>query len=359
VSKEHMRMEIEQLSRHKHHSDRVLNALSSDTNTDEILGKLRQGHSLEAIAENMDDSSTTGPQPFYQQFDARQAIQNSLEAGRSMGFMPRTDFGANPALSLQPQLFGGLSLGISDRSTPDPLSTDPSLVGGESMHWTPEVEASPAGSSTRPPLIGTWHSNQSDNATQIDRGQDFILGSATDQATASNTRQNKVKRWTAVTDDSALVDHLLTLYFCWEYPTFASLSKEHFLMDYRQMDQRYCSPLLVNALLALGSRFSNNPEVRGETQDSLTAGDKFFAEAKRLFAEQRGQYLTTVQALGLMSIREASCGRSSESWFYSGQSIRMAVEMGLHRTLPGNDEGTHMDNSVRLATFWGAFALDQ
>ncbi len=37
------------------------------------------------------------------------------------------------------------------------------------------------------------------------------------------------------------------------------------------------------------------------------------------------------QALGIMSIREASCGRDSESWYYAGQSIRLAIEMGLHR----------------------------
>lgn len=31
-----------------------------------------------------------------------------------------------------------------------------------------------------------------------------------------------------------------------------------------------------------------------------------------------------------MAIREASCGRDPESWYYAGQSIQIAVEMGLH-----------------------------
>jgi len=35
--------------------------------------------------------------------------------------------------------------------------------------------------------------------------------------------------WTTITADEALVQHLLALYFCWEYLTFASLSKEHSL----------------------------------------------------------------------------------------------------------------------------------
>ena len=57
-----------------------------------------------------------------------------------------------------------------------------------------------------------------------------------------------------------------------------------------------------------------------------------------------------------MSIREASCGRDSESWYYAGQSIRLAVEMGLHRIQDGLDED---ELAVQAATFWGAFALDQ
>ncbi|KAH7124961.1 hypothetical protein B0J13DRAFT_565944, partial [Dactylonectria estremocensis] len=31
--------------------------------------------------------------------------------------------------------------------------------------------------------------------------------------------------------------------------------------------------------------------------------------------------LTTVQALGIMSIQEASCGRDSESWYCVGQGF--------------------------------------
>ncbi|KAI3400743.1 hypothetical protein diail_1952 [Diaporthe ilicicola] len=61
-------------------------------------------------------------------------------------------------------------------------------------------------------------------------------------------------------------------------------------------------------------------------------------------------------ALGIMSIREASCGRDSESWYYAGQSIRLAVEMGLHRVR--DDSGSSDEVAVQAATFWGAFALD-
>jgi hypothetical protein len=163
--------------------------------------------------------------------------------------------------------------------------------------------------------------------------------------------------WTSTTNDINLVLHLLALYFCWEYPIFASLSKEHFLRDFRDGRHRYCSPLLVNALLALGCRFSTHPMTKANSEDSHSAGDHFFKESQRLFDQETDHHsLTTIQALGIMSIREASCGRYTESRYYVGQSIQLAFEMGLHHT---HDEGDPDKLAVQLATFWGAFSLDQ
>ncbi|KAI7759094.1 hypothetical protein LZL87_013947 [Fusarium oxysporum] len=162
--------------------------------------------------------------------------------------------------------------------------------------------------------------------------------------------------WTTITNNINLILHLLALYFCWEYPVFAPLSKRHFLEDFRDGRHRYCSSLLVNALLALGCRFSTNLITRANSEDPQSAGDHFFKESQRLFDQETDHHsLTTVQALGIMSIREASCGRSSESRYYAGQSIRLAFEMGLHRT---PNKGDKEELVVQLATFWGAFSLD-
>jgi hypothetical protein len=163
--------------------------------------------------------------------------------------------------------------------------------------------------------------------------------------------------WTAITNNINLILHLLALYFCWEYPVFAPLSKKHFLQDFRDGRHRYCSSLLVNALLALGCRFSTNLITRTNSEDPQSAGDHFFKESQRLLHQETDHHsLTTIQALGIMSIREASCGRGSESRYYAGQSIRLAFEMGLHRT---PDNGDKEELAVQLATFWGAFSLDK
>ncbi|KAL8383507.1 hypothetical protein RB595_010624 [Gaeumannomyces hyphopodioides] len=166
-----------------------------------------------------------------------------------------------------------------------------------------------------------------------------------------------VGTWTSLTPDISLVQHLLSLYFCWEYPTFASLSKEHFISDFQKGRPRFCSSILVNALMALGCRFSSQPNTRANPDDPYSSGDHFFKECQRLLYEETSHHtLTTIQALGIMSIREASCGRDSESWFYAGQSIKLAIEMGLHKVQEGS--GDEDELAVKAATFWGAFALD-
>jgi Fungal specific transcription factor domain len=171
----------------------------------------------------------------------------------------------------------------------------------------------------------------------------------------AQSQRGIVDRWTDVTSNQEFIEHLSILYFRWEYPLFASVSKDQFLADFRTGRQNYCSPLLVNAILAVGCRFSGRPESRAAPGDA-DPGNHFFAEAQRLLPQQREDSLTKVQALGLMSIREAACGRDSESWFYSGQAIRIAVEMGLHKPSFGV---SLEEQRVRTATFWGAFTLDQ
>ncbi|GJC97042.1 nitrate assimilation regulatory protein nira [Colletotrichum higginsianum] len=219
------------------------------------------------------------------------------------------------------------------------------------MNWSAD------NNSNKPPqgLFDTW--GESTSNTETSEGGSKYQG--LDQVLAPlDLPDMKLppEDWTNITDDGSLVQHLLALYFCWEYPTFASLSKEHFLRDFQNGVHRYCSPILVNALLALGCRFSSKSSTRANPNDPYTSGDHFFKEAQRLFYLQDNHHnLTTIQALGIMSIREASCGRDSESWYYAGQSIRLAIEMGLHQL---EEDGDDDEFAVQAATFWGAFALD-
>lgn len=72
--------------------------------------------------------------------------------------------------------------------------------------------------------------------------------------------------------------------------------------------------------------------------------------------------LVTVQALGLMSVREAGCAREARGWFYSGMSFRMAQDIGLNLDNSGFKKEQRMSDEERDArriTFWGCFLFDK
>ncbi|KAI1343550.1 fungal-specific transcription factor domain-containing protein [Xylariaceae sp. FL0016] len=351
-SKENLRTEIENLRRQKRQSESVFSALVRPELWEEVLARLRNGHSVEGISDWLGGSplppggNMTLPS-FAQPGEPMSGITLpplSTYGGTLAGPGGYATSGMSPVTGQVPGLkqdfdpnspwnFSSNSQSLSQRSNSH----------SDVMHWATD----------RPPRsrVGVWLQDQSSPGSGRYHGVDQVLAplQSPEQTVPLNT-------WTTVTEDSNLVHHLLALYFCWEYPTFASLSKEHFLKDLMDGRNRYCSPILVNALLALGCRFSTQPNTRANPNDPRSSGDHFFKESLRLlYRETNHHTLTTIQALGIMSIREASCGRDSESWYYAGQSIRLAIEMGLHRV---KDDGDEDEVAVQAATFWGAFALD-
>lgn len=60
----------------------------------------------------------------------------------------------------------------------------------------------------------------------------------------------KPSKWTAVTTDDHLMRTLIRAYILHEYPTFPIFHKDIFFQAMIDDDSRYCSPMLVNALLA-------------------------------------------------------------------------------------------------------------
>ncbi|RYP63216.1 hypothetical protein DL769_007023 [Monosporascus sp. CRB-8-3] len=362
-SKENLRHEIESLRQQKRQRDSVLEALCRPELWGEVLNKLQNKQSIESISEWLANNPPTPA-----------AVAAGGASGLLMGtFAPRPE--SRPGANLPPlATFGGVPAsaeGYGGVHTMSPVTAQP-LSGikqdfGTNSPWSfstsqsrsqtvstrsdshPDIRQWIAEPHTR---VGMWVQDQSATEGPTFSGVDHILAPLEDWS----DMKLPPSTWTTVTSDVNLVRHLLALYFCWEYPTFASLSKEHFLRDFYAGRHRYCSPILVNALLALGCRFSEQPKTRMDPNDPHTSGDHFFKEALRLLSRETNHHnLTTIQALGIMSIREASCGRDSESWYYAGQSIRLTIEMGLHR-LAGDGDADEL--AVQAATFWGAFALD-
>jgi hypothetical protein len=283
VSKESMRVDIEQLRTYRRMSENILGLLAHGQQSEFILQRLREGQRVEDIS-------------------------TALEMQVAVG------------------------------------ETSPS----DSTFWPPSP-----GSSRKGSWSTTMISSSGEGTSQSTKGvKRSRHGGALLRAEAEVQSTCNVRNWTSVTTNPEVIEHLLSLYFCWEYPIFAPLSKKHLLEDFRAGRTRYCSSLLVNAILCLGCRFSDRHDI-GVTSEH------FLAEAELLWtAEQDSPSLTTIQAVSLMSNWEASCGRESRSWFYARQSICMAVDMGLHAELDDIEMST-TDYVVRSITFWGAFALDQ
>ena len=194
-------------------------------------------------------------------------------------------------------------------------------------------------------------------------------GSSTEDSEQYEEQEYAITSWTEATSDPDLVVHLLNMYFAWHYTYFTTLSKSLFYRDFQRgrtghdakRKTEYCTPLLVNAMLALGCHFTSWPQARADPNDSATAGDHFFREAKRLILENdehENPRLTTVQAFALMSVREAGCGREARGWVYSGMSFRMAYDLGLNID-SGSDNLDETEIDARRVTIWGCFLFDK
>ncbi|KAJ6438335.1 amino-acid permease inda1 [Purpureocillium lavendulum] len=370
-SKDHLRNEIETLRQKQQSTNAVLAGLKQPHTWAEVLARVQADQPVEHIAawvRGQTDPSHPAPS----------APAGTEHAGH---FTPDGDAGwqcASPSdmsepsaapFSMDDASINGLPLAFGARSSvnlfdawnkPPKFSTNTqtqwaaSISRNETLRQTPMLPE-PAGS-----RLASWaEETRADHITdssQEHRGLHQAISSLDDPWMKQGT-----STWTCVTSDMDLVQHLLALYFSWEYPTFASLSKEHFLLDFNYGRQKYCSPLLVNALLSLGCRFSRLSSSKADPPDPYSSGQHFFDETLRLLRQETDYHsLTTIQALGIMSIREASCGRVAESVSFAEQSMRLAVEMGLHRIdESGEQDGDDDEFAVRSATFWGAFSLDQ
>jgi hypothetical protein len=162
-------------------------------------------------------------------------------------------------------------------------------------------------------------------------------------------------RWTNVTMDGELVQHLIQVYLAWGNPLYTFISEELFMHGMRDRKTKYCTPLLVNAVLAMGCHFSDRPETRANQSDPTSIGDQFYAEAERLLREDSRPCLTTVQSLGIMSLHQAMNNRDSSGWSLMCQTMGMVIELGLHKEVPPNGNITPSEAVVRRITFWGAY----
>ena len=163
-------------------------------------------------------------------------------------------------------------------------------------------------------------------------------------------------RWTSVCSDNTLMRELLAAYFRQEHDWYTCIQKDYFLEDMAGMKLDFCSPLLVNTLLAIACvRVSRPPPDLGrvslglapltETQhcyrplanraeywNPQTLGYRFLAEARRLWELELGSpKLTTIHASLLLNLVNNISGADKVGWPYTIRAIHEANAIGLFR----------------------------
>ncbi|KAI5241794.1 hypothetical protein E4T42_07884 [Aureobasidium subglaciale] len=124
--------------------------------------------------------------------------------------------------------------------------------------------------------------------------------------------------------------HLIDLYFTWEQPWFQVVD-ERLFRQAEKTDGRYCSPLLLNSIMALGSRYSDRIDVLTDTNDPSTAGGFFLEKAEILLHYHlKWPDITTIQALAILSIVYIAHGNDSLGLLHQHMAKGMAIDMGFN-----------------------------
>ena len=136
--------------------------------------------------------------------------------------------------------------------------------------------------------------------------------------------------WTTVTDDDVLCSNLLSLWITWNRQWCNWLALDLLLSDLHSgnLQSTYCSPFLVNTILALGCPHSDYPEARSRRGVQSDLLDSFVDEAKRLLAEvEMVPSITTAQGLANMYVVMGSNGEDDVAWSYLQRALAMCKDL--------------------------------
>ncbi|GIJ85165.1 hypothetical protein Asppvi_004021 [Aspergillus pseudoviridinutans] len=176
------------------------------------------------------------------------------------------------------------------------------------------------------------------------------------------------KPWTKVTDDDALVSHLISLYFTWDYPFYAFVDMRAFVqhMQDGNTNSDLCSPFLVNAMLANACHYSQYSDAYAIPGDVKTKGSDFLAEAERhmhSYQLERGRNvrLASLQATLLLYERYSMSGDDDLGYTMLHRAIEMAESLGIINGPDLDLDKMQMSEEMRSSikrTAWGLFQVD-
>lgn len=179
---------------------------------------------------------------------------------------------------------------------------------------------------------------------------DFQMNSASDGTLGAHLYLEDGVRWTNVTTDDTLIDHLLALYFTWLHPVHMVFSEVHFMASYKNHSDLYCSQSMVNAICAMACRFFDFSDGydQGVSVDPGELGDQFMDEARSYITPEIYHRLTTLQTFAIMFLVDLSAGRGLRASSY----IRFVADQ-----LNSRLDFQYSTESTEL-TSWGLYTLN-
>ncbi|KAK9414538.1 putative Zn(2)-C6 fungal-type domain-containing protein [Seiridium unicorne] len=131
----------------------------------------------------------------------------------------------------------------------------------------------------------------------------------------------------------ALILELVEVFFCHLGCNYPFLREDRFL---RLVREKRVEPILVDAVCALAARFSDSPILNKPNGRKPSKADNGVFFAQRAKAATVDTFpcpsVAAVQACLLMAYEGFGADQDSALWMYLGLAIRMAVDLGLHKT---------------------------
>ncbi|KAI3578916.1 hypothetical protein IWW34DRAFT_805551 [Fusarium oxysporum f. sp. albedinis] len=164
------------------------------------------------------------------------------------------------------------------------------------------------------------------------------------------------QKWTCIIDDKSLLRKLLETYFMTEYTFYPAFQKNYFLEDMAAGRSKYCSSLLVHAVLASACHGYSKMSHRSQFWNPRTLGYQFLAEARRLWELEIGNArLTTIQAAIVLSLVHDANGSDEVGRSYLTQAVAAAHAMHLFSTPTKNSDD--LEYYARAFTAWALFGI--
>ncbi|KAF6742567.1 fungal-specific transcription factor domain-containing protein [Ephemerocybe angulata] len=179
------------------------------------------------------------------------------------------------------------------------------------------------------------------------------------------TDVNPQTLWRLITSSIApdLMDSLVQCYLSTSYYILPFLHVPTFLADYGN-PQKWGEPgfaAFIVSICCLASRHMDDPRVRADPTDGISAGTQWFELLGRLrtlpIADRPTPY--NIQENLIAAVYAVGLGKLSKAAALLAEAVTMCIDAGLHRSADNYDLFDPIEDEVRKRTFWCVYIWDK